>query len=157
MAEAATKGQLDILINSTELCIAVLAGFGAAIVLCHMRRHVDCAKFCHVVGGIVGLVLTGRDAAAGSFALCFKHDLRGSALGGAIGMGDLAGHRQPILILHRGVAHIAKLRLLPGGLAIKSAVGVAGTGMGVVLALLTVEVRAVIIVTAAVPRAKALL
>ena len=62
-----------------------------------------------------------------------------------------------MLVLHGGVAHIAKLRLPPGGLAIKSAVGVAGTGMGVVLALLTVEVRAVIIVTAAVPGAETLL
>src|ERR1700758_350720 len=39
-------------------------------------------------------------------------------------------------VLHGGVAHIAKLRLAPGRLAIKPAVGVAGTRMGVVFALL---------------------
>src|SRR5258708_32399218 len=89
--------------------------------------------------------------------LGFKHDLRGTALGGAIGVRDHAGNRQAMPVRHGGVAHIAKLCLPPGGLAIKSAVGVAGTGMGVVLALLAVEVRAVIIVTAAVLGAKALL
>src|SRR3984893_40569 len=60
-------------------------------------------------------------------------------------------------VLHGGVAHIAKLRLPPGRLAIKPAVGVAGTRMGVVLALLAMEVRAVIIVAAAVLGTKALL
>ena len=44
--------------------LAGLAGFGEAIVLCHVRRHVDGAKVSHVIGGMVGLVLTGRDAAA---------------------------------------------------------------------------------------------
>jgi hypothetical protein len=37
-------------------------------------------------------------------------------------------------VLHRDVAHIGEFGLPPGGLAIKSAVGIAGTGMGVVLA-----------------------
>jgi hypothetical protein len=55
------------------------------------------------------------------------------------------------------VAHIAKLGLSPGRLAIKPAVWVAGAGMGVVLALLAMEVRAIIIVTAAVLGTKALL
>jgi hypothetical protein len=45
--------------------LAGLAGFGEAIVLCHMRRHADGAKVSHVIGGIVGFVLTDRDAAAG--------------------------------------------------------------------------------------------
>src|SRR4029077_1068830 len=60
-------------------------------------------------------------------------------------------------VLHGGVAHIAKLRLPPGRLAVKPAVRVAGTRMGVVLALLSMEVRAVIIVAADVLRTKALL
>ena len=59
-------------------------------------------------------------------------------------------------VLHGGMAHIAELRLPPGRLAIKPAVRVAGTRMGVVLALLAMEVRAVIIVAAAVLGTKAL-
>src|SRR5260370_18697709 len=63
----------------------------------------------------------------------------------------------PCRVLHGGVAHIAELRLPPGRLPIKPAVWVAGTRMGVVLALLSIEVRAVIIVTATVLGTKALL
>jgi len=55
------------------------------------------------------------------------------------------------------VAHIAKLGLPSGRLAIKPAVRVAGAGMGVVLALLAVEIGAIIVVAAAVPGTKALL
>src|SRR5471032_629885 len=130
--------------------VAGLAGFGDGLVLRHMRCHVDSAKIGDVIGSIVRLVLTGRYAAAGSFAFGLQHDLRGSAFGGAIGVRDHAGHRQPMPVLHGSVAHIAKLRLPPCSFAVKPAVGVAGTGMGVVLALLAVEVRAVIIVTAAI-------
>src|SRR5258707_691624 len=65
--------------------------------------------------------------------------------------------RQAMPVLHGGVAHVAELRLSPGSLAIKPAVWVAGTRMGVVLALLAMEVRAVIIVTATVLGTKALL
>src|ERR1700733_15840623 len=137
--------------------VAVLAGFGDGLVLRHMRCHLDGTKIGHMISGIVRLVLTGRDAVAGSFAFGLQHDLRGSAFGGAIGVRDHAGHRQPMPVLHGGVAHIAKLRLPPGGFAVKPAVGVAGTGMGVVLALLAVEVRAVITVTAAILGTKALL
>ena len=60
-------------------------------------------------------------------------------------------------VLHGGVAHIAKLRLPSGCLAVKPAVWIAGTCMGVVLALLAMEVRAVIIVTATILGTKALL
>src|SRR5260370_27148370 len=69
-------------------------------------------------------------------------------------MCDRAGHRQPMPVLHGGVAHIAKLGLPSGRLAIKPAVRVAGTRMSVVLALLAVEVGAIIIVAAAVPGRK---
>src|SRR5229473_78067 len=137
--------------------LADLASFGETIVLCHMRRHVDGAKVSHVIGGIVGLVLTDRDAAAGGFALGLQHDLRGVSLGGTIGMRDHAGHRQTMPVLHGGMTHIAELCLPPGRLAIKPAVWVAGTGMRVVLALLAMKVRAVVIVTATVLGAKALL
>src|ERR1700688_3203388 len=105
--------------------VAGLAGFCDGIVLRHVRCHVDGAKIGHMIGGIVRLILTDRNAVAGGFAPGLQHDLRGSALGGAIGVRDHAGHRQAMPVLHGGVAHIAKLCLPPGGLAVKSAVGVA--------------------------------
>src|SRR3981189_936594 len=120
--------------------VAGLAGFGDGLVLCHMRRHADGAKIGDMIGGIVRLVLTGRDAAARR-----------------LGSRAPAGPRQPMPVLHGGVAHIAKLGLPSGRLAIKPAVRVASARMGVVLALLAVEVRAVVIVTAAVLGAKTLL
>src|SRR3979490_2931218 len=137
--------------------VAVLAGFGDGLVLCHMRRHADGARMGDMIGDIVRLVLTGRDAAACGFASGLQHSLRSPAFGGAIGMGDPAGHRQPMPVLHGGVAHIAKLGLPSGCLAIKPAVRVAGTRMSVILALLAVEVGAIITVAAAVPGTKTFL
>src|SRR3954454_20144753 len=130
--------------------LAGLAGFGDGLVLCHMRCHADDAKIGDMLGGIVRLVLTSRDTAACGFASRLQHGLRSPAFGGAIGMRDPAGHRQPMPVLHGGVAHIAELGLPSGRLTIKPAVRVAGTRMGVVLALLAVEVGAVVIVAAAV-------
>jgi len=48
------------------------------------------------------------------------------------------------------VAHVGELGLPPSGLAVKTAVGVGRTGMGVILALLPVEVCAAVFVAAAV-------
>src|SRR5664280_834847 len=96
-----------------------LAGFGRAIVLRHMRCDVAGAKIGHMIGRVIGLVRTGADAAAGGFALGLEHDLRGAALGSAIGVRDHAGHRQPMPIFHDGVAHIGEFRLPPGGLAVR--------------------------------------
>src|ERR1700722_2550906 len=130
--------------------VAGLTGFGDGMVLSHMRGHAKGAKIGDMIGRIVGLVLPGRDAAACGFASRLQHGLRSPAFGGAIGMRDPAGYRQPMPVLHGGVAHIAKPGFPSGRLAIKPAVRVAGTCMGVVLALLAVEVGAIIIVAAAV-------
>src|SRR3979409_2457775 len=48
--------------------VAGLAGFGDGLVLRHMRRHADGAKIGDMIGGMVRLVLTARDAAACRFA-----------------------------------------------------------------------------------------
>src|ERR1700688_5027479 len=82
--------------------VAGLAGYGDGLVLRHMRCDVDGAKIGHMIGRIIRLVLTDRDAVAGGFASRLQHDLRGSAFGGAIGMRDHAGHRQPVPVLHGG-------------------------------------------------------
>ena len=82
-----------------EGAVAGLAGFGDGLVLCHMRRHADGAKIGDMIGGIVCLVLTGRDATTCGFASRLQHGLRSPAFGGAIGMRDLAGHCQPMPVL----------------------------------------------------------
>src|SRR6187401_1679547 len=51
---------------------ARLAGFGDGLVLRYMRRHADGAKIGDMIGGIIRLVLTGRDTAACGFALAFS-------------------------------------------------------------------------------------
>ena len=136
---------------------AALAGFGRTIVLRHMRRDVPGAKMGYMIGRVIGLVFAGGDATASGFALGLEHDLRGAALGGAIGVRDHAGHRQPMPVLHDGVAHIGEFSLPPGGLAVKPAVGIAGTRMRVVLTLLAMKVRTIVAVAAAILGAKTLL
>ena len=93
-----------------------------------------------MIAGIISLVLADGDAAAGGSALGLEHDLRGAAFRRAVGMGDHAGHHQPVPVLHGGVSHIGELRLAPGGLAVEPAVGIGGAGMGIVLALLAMEI-----------------
>lgn len=69
---------------------AALAGFGRAIVLRHMRRDVDGAKMAHMIGGVIGLVRSGGDAAAGLSGFDLEHPLRGAALGGSSGVRTIA-------------------------------------------------------------------
>jgi hypothetical protein len=66
-----------------------------------------------MVSRVIGVIFAHRDAAAGLPSFGLEHDLRGAALGSAIGERDHAGHRQPMPVLHGGVAHIAELRLSP--------------------------------------------
>src|SRR6476646_12047777 len=117
-----------------------------------MRRDIEGAQIGHMIGGVIGLIFANRYAAAGLLGFGLEHDLRSAALGSAGGERDGAGHRKPMPVLHRGVAHVAELRLPPGSLAVKTAVGIAGAGMGVVLALLAVEVGSAVFVAAAMVR-----
>src|ERR1700719_4930926 len=96
------------------------------------------AQMGHMVSRVIGLIFAHRDAAAGLLGFGLEHDLRSAAFGSAVGERDHAGHRQPMPVLHGGVAHVAELRLSPGGLSVESAVGVAGARMRVVFALLAV-------------------
>jgi hypothetical protein len=126
--------------TSVDGTLAALASCGNAVVLCHMRRDVDSAQIGHMIGRVIGLVFAHCDAATGLLGLGLEHHLRSAALGSPVGERDHAGHRQSMPVLHGGVAHIAELRFPPGGLAVKTAVGIAGARMRVVLALLAVEV-----------------
>src|SRR6266487_1747083 len=142
--------------TSVDGALAALAGYGDAVVPRHMWCDVDSAQIGHMIGRVIGLVFAHRDAAAGLLGFGLEHYLRSAALGSPVGEGDPAGHRQPMPILHGSVAHIAELRLPPGGLAVKTAVGIAGARMRVVLALLSVEIGPAVFVAAAVLGAEAL-
>src|SRR6266480_6335707 len=121
-----------------------------------MWRDVDSAQIGRMIGRVIGLVFAHRDAAAGLLGFGLEHYLRSAALGSPVGERDPAGHRQPMPVLHGSVAHIAELRLPPGGLAVKPAVGIAGARVRVVLALLSVEIGPAVFVAAAVLGAEAL-
>src|SRR6266513_2695807 len=115
-----------------------------------MWRDVDSAQIGHMISRVIGLVFAHRDAAARLLGFGLEHPLRSATLGNPVGERDHARHRQPMPVLHGSVAHIAELRLPPGGLAVKTAVGIAGARMRVVLALLSVEITPAIFVAAAV-------
>jgi hypothetical protein len=70
-----------------------------------MWSDVEGAQFGHMIGRVIGLVASGRDAAPDHSGLGFKHHLRSAALGGTGGQRDHAGHRQPVPVLYAGVAH----------------------------------------------------
>src|SRR6202521_1833817 len=122
-----------------------------------MWRDVDSAQVGHMIGRVIGLVFADGDTAASLFGFSLEHRLRSATLGGAGGERDHAGHRQPMAVLHGGMAHIAELRLSPGRLAVKAAVGIGRARMCVVLALLSVEVGAAVGVATAVLGAEAFL
>src|SRR5262249_60063399 len=54
-----------------------------------------------------------RNASAELLDFGLEHRLRSAPLSGAGGERDHAGHRQPMPVFHRGVAHVAELRLPP--------------------------------------------
>ncbi len=60
---------------SVDGALAASAGFSNAIVLRHMPGDVPGAKIGHMIGRVIGLVLTGRDAPASGFALGLENDL----------------------------------------------------------------------------------
>src|SRR6185312_786593 len=99
------------------------------------------------------LIFAHRDAAARLLGFGLEHDLRSAALGSAVGERDHARHRQPMAVLHGGVAHVT---FPPGGLAVESAVGIASARMRVVFALLAVEVGPAVVVATAVLGAETL-
>src|SRR5260370_21979004 len=105
----------------------------------------------------MGFVFDQRKAPAEFVDFGREHRLRSARLSGAGGERDHAGHRQPMPVLHRGVANVAELRLPPGRLAVKSAVGIGRARMRVVLALLAMEAGPAVIIAATVLAAEALL
>src|SRR5262249_33545178 len=122
-----------------------------------MRRDVDGAQIGHMVSSVIGFVFAHRNASAELLDFGLEYRLRSPPLSGAGGERDHAGHRQPMPVLHRGVAHVAELRLPPSRLAVKSAVGIGRARMRVILSLLPVTVAPAVIIAAAVLGAEALL
>src|SRR5260221_2614470 len=88
-----------------------------------MRRDVDSAQIAHMVSSVIGFVFAYRNASAELLDFGLEHRLRSAPLSGAGGERDHAGHRQPMPVLHRGVAHVAELSLPPDRLEVNSSVG----------------------------------
>src|SRR5260370_8016907 len=105
-----------------------------------MGRDVDSAQIAHMVSSVIGFVFAYRNASAELLDFGLEHRLRSAPLSGAGGERDHAGHRQPMPVLHRGVAHVAELRLPPGRLAVKSAVGIGRACMRFVRSRLPMKV-----------------
>ena len=64
---------------------------GISRIAAHMRCDIAGAKIGHMIGRVIGLVRTDRDAATNSFAYGLEHNLRGVALGVAVGVRNHAG------------------------------------------------------------------
>ncbi len=58
-------------------------------------------------------------------------------------MGDGAGDRQAVAVLHQRVSHVAELRFLALRLFVEAALGIGHAGMRLVRALLLVKIPAV--------------
>ena len=119
---------------------ALSAGLARSIVLRHVRCHRCGAQLRHMIGRVVALsspTVIRRPASDR------QHRLGGTPLGGAGGFAEHARHRQSVTILHGDVPHVAQLRLAARRLAIQPAVRIGGALVGVVLAGLAVEVRAI--------------
>src|SRR5215469_10557021 len=82
-----------------------------------MRRDVDSAQIGHMVSSVIGFVFAYRNGSAELLDFGLEHRLRSAPLSGAGGERDHAD-RQPMPVFHRGVAHVAELRLPPGRLAV---------------------------------------
>src|SRR5260370_11191414 len=115
-----------------------------------MRGDVDGAQIAHMVSSVIGFVSACRNASAELLDFGLEHRLRSPPLSGAGGERDHSGHRQPMPVLHRGVAHEAELRLPPGLLAVNSAVRISHARMRVFLAPFPLAIVPAVAIPAAV-------
>lgn len=105
-----------------------------------MRRDLELATALDE--GLTVIALVGPDRSPLVLvAPAPKHRERCLALGGAAGMGDLHVHDQTVAVFHEDVRHVAQASLVARALLEQPGIGVRGTGVGVVAALLSFEVH----------------
>src|SRR5207248_9399040 len=125
----------------------------AACVLRDMRAHLDRAQFLDEVGSIVALVAAKRDCAR-PVGKTLNHVERGQSLGMARDACQTCIDDQTRAVLHQRMADEAQLRLHPRPLTVKPGIRVGRAPMGLVAALLTLEIhRGVALATLAVAAA----
>jgi hypothetical protein len=124
--------------------MALWRSFGLPVVLGHVWRDVQRTQLGQVIDGVIGHVLADGDATAAFSGLGLEHVFRRAPLGRSCSMRDPTVRRQTIPVLHCDVSHVAEPGLLPLRLPIEPAVGIGHAGMSIVLALLAVEVRAIV-------------
>ena len=108
------------------------------LLLCHMRRHTVLAYRLDDLGSVVILV---RHQSAALAHRARHHDLGGIPFRRAVRLGRFHGHHQTMPVFHQGVPQVAQARLVPFSLLEELRVGIGRRGMGVVLALLALEIN----------------
>lgn len=114
--------------------------YGRVLVLGrHMRDEIECAAAFDKGLAVVPLVGPHSDPLAwvGSAT---EHGQRRLAFSGAAGLAHFHIHDQAVAVLHQDVTHVAQPRLVTLALIEQAGVGIRGTGVGVVAALLALEV-----------------
>jgi len=142
---APTEGLLDPLADALADRVPRVTG-GAAIngrtavhgVLGDVRRGIAAAQLVDEVGRVVAPIGTDRHAVAPGQADAHVHG--GRALPGAAGWGQFVIHDQAVAVLHLNMALVAKLRALASALAVQPRLRIRLGGMGVVTALLSMEI-----------------
>jgi hypothetical protein len=93
----------------SSMAPVALASFGNAVVLRHMRRDVEGAKIGHMIGRVIGFVLTGSDAVTLALIFSIPSEARRSAV-------PLARVSMPANAGSPRWAHVGELCHPPGGL-----------------------------------------
>ena len=138
--------------SSVDRRLAPLAGLGQMTIDGDVRGHGSGAQVGHEPGHVIGLVGAQGDPPLRSAAAALDQIERRLSLGRTAGLGDAATNRQTVAVLHQGMTEIAELGRLAVALAVELGVRIGGAPMGLVGALLAVEVafaiaaRAVIII-----------
>jgi hypothetical protein len=107
-------------------------------VLGHVRGGIPTAQLVDEVGAVVAPV--GTDCHAMVPRKPRDHVHGGGALPGAAGWGQFVIHDQAVAVLHQDMALVAELRTLAPALAVQPRFRVGLGGMGIVAALLPMEV-----------------
>lgn len=129
-----------------DRAVAVVAGFGFGVVLCHMWCRAELAQHGNMVCRVISLVLANRGGLARFFGLLLQQRLGRATFRRTVRLRDHASHGEPVAVFHQRMAHIAQFRLAALRLAVQAAVGVGRAGMRVIFAFLAVNVLAAVAV-----------
>ena len=105
-----------------------------------MRGDAGFTKVSNELGGVISLVRPKRQLTGRSRGVAVNHVERGTPLGAAVCLGQIALHDQAAAVLHQRMAHEAQRSTGAGRLFVKLGVRVCGGGMRGIGELLALEV-----------------